>query len=95
MLEVGGVLYPCGAIRPEVYLRAGMTKGCQGAGRDWRRGYVGHRLMDHSTPYLTVDHGLAFPAPRGCWPTEETTVGRPASPWPLTVIRHYSRYALR
>lgn len=27
LLEVGGVLYPSGAIRPEVYLRAEITKG--------------------------------------------------------------------
>lgn len=29
MLEVGDVLYPSGAIRPEVYLRAEITKGCR------------------------------------------------------------------
>lgn len=29
MLEVGDVLYPSGAIRPEVYLRASITKGCR------------------------------------------------------------------
>lgn len=29
LLEVGDVLYPSGAIRPEVYLRAEITKGCR------------------------------------------------------------------
>lgn len=29
LLEVGDVFYPSGAIRPEVYLRAEITKGCQ------------------------------------------------------------------
>ncbi|WP_232915471.1 tyrosine-type recombinase/integrase [Pseudomonas syringae] len=29
MLEVAGVLYPSGAIKPEVYLRADITKGCR------------------------------------------------------------------
>ena len=29
MLEVGDVLYPSGVIRPEVYLRAEITKGCR------------------------------------------------------------------
>ncbi len=27
LLEIGDVLYPRGAIKPEVYLRAGITKG--------------------------------------------------------------------
>tara|TARA_Y100000296_G_scaffold85651_2_gene122240 strand:- start:4794 stop:5408 length:615 start_codon:yes stop_codon:yes gene_type:complete len=29
LLEVGDVLYPSGSIRPEVYLRAEITKGCR------------------------------------------------------------------
>lgn len=29
LLEVADVLYPSGAIRPEIYLRAGITKGCR------------------------------------------------------------------
>ncbi|WP_439125971.1 MAG: integrase (plasmid) [Pseudomonas rhizophila] len=29
LLEVGDVLYPSGAIRPEVYLRAEIAKGCR------------------------------------------------------------------
>ncbi|KPX64812.1 site-specific integrase [Pseudomonas savastanoi] len=29
LLEVADVLYPSGAIKPEVYLRAGITKGCR------------------------------------------------------------------
>lgn len=29
LLEVGDVLYPSGAIRPELYLRAEITKGCR------------------------------------------------------------------
>ena len=29
LLEVGDVLYPSGSIRPEVYMRAGITKGCR------------------------------------------------------------------
>lgn len=29
LLQVGDVLYPSGAIRPEVYLRAEITKGCR------------------------------------------------------------------
>jgi len=29
LLEVGDVLFPSGAIRPEVYLRAEITKGCR------------------------------------------------------------------
>lgn len=29
MLEVADVLYPSGAIKPEVYLRADITKGCR------------------------------------------------------------------
>lgn len=29
LLEVGDVIYPSGAIRPEVYLRAEITKGCR------------------------------------------------------------------
>lgn len=29
LLEVGDVLYPSGGIRPEVYLRAEITKGCR------------------------------------------------------------------
>lgn len=29
LLEVADVLYPSGAIKPEVYLRADITKGCR------------------------------------------------------------------
>ncbi|MBJ2264266.1 site-specific integrase [Pseudomonas sp. MF6787] len=29
LLEIGDVLYPSGAIKPEVYLRADITKGCR------------------------------------------------------------------
>lgn len=29
LLEVTDVLYPSGAVRPEVYLRAAITKGCR------------------------------------------------------------------
>lgn len=29
LLEIGDLLYPSGAIKPEVYLRADITKGCR------------------------------------------------------------------
>jgi len=29
LLEIGDVLYPSGALKPEVYLRADITKGCR------------------------------------------------------------------
>ncbi|AZF53137.1 phage integrase [Pseudomonas sp. R4-34-07] len=29
LLEIGDVRYPSGTIKPKVYLRAGITKGCR------------------------------------------------------------------
>lgn len=77
LLEVGDVLYPSGAIRPEVYLRAEITKGCRPR----------NIYLTHSKCLAAIEAWIAVRLKRG-WGVSGATEYRSLRPDTRLVMTH-------
>lgn len=77
LLEVSDVLYPSGSIRPEVYLRAEITKGCRAR----------NIYLTHPKCLASIEHWLAVRLRRG-WGVSSEVEYRGLRPGSRLVMTH-------